>query len=96
VTHSESLTPRSPRKKSQDSIKLLVASIDINFADDFKIGESSASTAVKKSEKARQTRLASVDLLESPRAKHQAHRLPAVKPMGRALKEHVKRVVLHH
>jgi hypothetical protein len=76
-------TPRSERqrKKSQESIKLLVACIDINFADDFKIGESSASTAVKKSEKARQMRLAlQVDPLDSPI--HQARRLASVKPTG--------------
>jgi hypothetical protein len=79
---SKSFTPRSERqrKKSQDFIKRLVASIDINFADDFKIGESSASTAVKKSEKARQTRLALVDPMDSP--VHQARRFASVYSTG--------------
>jgi hypothetical protein len=58
--------PQGQRKTSQDSIKLLVASIDIDFTDDFKMGESTVSTAVKKSEKARQERLASVDPTDSP------------------------------
>jgi hypothetical protein len=58
----------------------LVASIDINFADDFKIGESSASTAVKKSEKARQMRLALLDPMDS--RVHQARRLVSAELTG--------------
>jgi hypothetical protein len=81
-TRSQSLAPTSEgqRKRSQDSIKLLVASIDIDFADDFKVGENSASTAVKKSEKARQARLASVDPTDSPETARQARLLVSVEP----------------
>jgi hypothetical protein len=60
------LTSEGQRKKSQDSMKLLVTSIDMDFADGFKICENSASSAVRKSEKARQARLlASVEPTDS-------------------------------